>query len=222
MWIAMMVLGVAIGLWLLLGPRKIIGLWTGNRVPISRLEAFFVQLTGLVIIWILVFQMLQKLTQPGIRAVVDPLWALTAVAAVALLGYHLGKHSLSKGRSEIDSEIISEAARNIGETHEAEKVRYKLAWRRYRRLRLEFPLSIPGWFVFSFLLSGMFRLFGWDQKIAMVFILAYIPYVSVVAWQWSYWRCPRCGYAFKGKYDLFFPKNCHHCGLPLWAESSDE
>jgi len=55
----------------------------------------------------------------------------------------------------------------------------------------------------------------------MVFILAYIPYMSVVGWQWAYWQCPRCNKAFRGRYP-FYPKRCYYCGLPKWAESPDE
>jgi len=107
----------------------------------------------------------------------------------------------------------------LPESDDEARARYRTAWQKYRRLRLEFPLSIPGWLVFAMLLGGLFRLFGWNQKIAMVIILAYIPYMSVVAARWNYWQCPRCGQAFKWSGDLFFPKHCHHCNLPMWAES---
>lgn len=109
------------------------------------------------------------------------------------------------------------------ETRDETTARYRSAWRRYRRLRFEFPLLIPGWFVLSMLLGGLFRLLGWNQHVVMVLSLAYIlVYGSVVAIQWNYWKCPRCGKEFKADYDLFFPKNCCHCGLPMWAESPEE
>jgi hypothetical protein len=82
------------------------------------------------------------------------------------------------------------------ETPDETRTRYKTAWRKYWRLRLEFPLLIPGWFLFSMLLGGLFRFLGWNQRIAMIFILACIPYMSVVAAQWNFWKCPRCGNEF--------------------------
>ena len=106
------------------------------------------------------------------------------------------------------------------ETAEEARVRYKTAWRKYRRLRLEFPLSIPGWFVFSELLGAIFRLFDLNQHVAMVFILAYVPYMSFLGCQWMYWQCPRCGKSFKGR-SPFYPKCCYYCGLPKWAEPPD-
>ena len=142
------------------------------------------------------------------------------VSALIFLGYLVGLFASKRCRRT----RVDEAKRSflLPESEDEARARYRAAWRRYRRLRLEFPLLIPGWFVFGMLVSGLFRLFGWNQKIAMVFILAYIPYMSVVAGQWNYWQCPRCGNAFKWSGDLFFPKHCHYCDLPMWAESLDE
>jgi hypothetical protein len=137
---------------------------------------------------------------------------ILGVGAIVSLGYFL----------VIRMEKAESRRALLPESEEEARARYRAAWRRYRRLRLEFPLLIPGWFVFSMLLSGLFRLFGWNQKIAMVFILAYIPYMSVVVGQWNYWQCPRCGKAFKWSGALFFPKHCHYCDLPMWAESPNE
>jgi hypothetical protein len=134
------------------------------------------------------------------------------VGAMVSLGYYIVKR--------MDS---AESRRFLLPESEGEaRARYRAAWRRYRRLRLEFPLSIPGWFALSVLLNGIFRLFGWNQHVAMVFILAWIPYMSFVGCQWMYWQCPRCGKAFKGSSYFFFPKRCHHCNLPMWAESPEE
>ncbi len=110
----------------------------------------------------------------------------------------------------------------LPEPKEEARARYRAAWRRYRRLRLEIPLLIPGWFVFGMLISGLFRLFGWNQDVAMVFILACMPYMSFVGCQWMWWQCPRCGKAFKGSTHSSFPKHCSHCDLPMWAESPEE
>jgi len=151
---------------------------------------------------------------------IENIWTwrfILSVSAVVLLGYLVGLFASKLNlRPRVERRFL------VPESEEEARARYRAAWRRYRRLRLEFPLSIPGWLVFGMLLSGLFRLFAWNQKIAMALILAYIPYMSVVAGQWNYWRCPRCGNAFKWSGDLFFPKHCHYCNLPMWAESPDE
>ena len=140
-------------------------------------------------------------------------WILIlGLSAIAFFGYHFVKRA-----EEAESRRVL-----LPESKEEARVRYRAAWRRYRRLRIEFPLLIPGWFVFSLSLGGLFRLLGWNQDVVMVFSLAYIlVYGSVVAIQWNYWKCPRCGKEFKSGYDLFFPKSCHNCGLTMWAESPD-
>jgi hypothetical protein len=120
---------------------------------------------------------------------IENIWmAVLGVGALILLGYLVSFFS-----SKFDLRRRVERRFLLPESEEEGRVRYRTAWRKYRRLRLEFPLSIPGWLVFAVLLSSLFRLFGWNQKIAMVFILAYIPYMSVVAARWNYWQCPRCG-----------------------------
>ena len=141
---------------------------------------------------------------------------ILGVVALALLGYLVGFFS-----SKFDLRPRVQRRFLLPESEEEARVRYRTAWRKYRRLRLELPLSMPGWLVFAVSLSSVFRLFGWNQKIAMVFILAYIPYMSVVGARWNYWQCPRCGQAFKRGGDLFFPTHCHYCNLPMWAESPD-
>lgn len=119
----------------------------------------------------------------------ENIWiAILGGSALALLGYLVGLFS-----SKFDLRPRAGRRLLLPESEDESRARYRVAWQKYRRLRLEFPLSIPGWLVFAILLSGLFRLFGWNQKIAMVFILAYIPYMSVVAARWNYWQCPRCG-----------------------------
>jgi len=137
---------------------------------------------------------------------------ILGVGAMVSLGYYVVKRI----------EAAESRRFLLPESEEEARARYKAAWRRYRRLRVEFPLLIPGWFVFSMLLGGIFRLFGWNQNVAMVFVVACIPYMSFVGFQWTFWQCPRCGKAFKGISYLFFPKHCHNCNLPMWAESPDE
>jgi hypothetical protein len=150
--------------------------------------------------------------------VIENIWiVILGVGALALLGYLVAFLS-----SKFDLLPRVERRFLLPESEEESRARYRAAWRKYWRLRLELPLSIPGWFVFAILLSGLFRLFGWNQKIATIFILAYIPYTTLVYVRWNDWQCPRCGQAFKWGGDLFFPKHCHYCNLPMWAESPDE
>lgn len=149
---------------------------------------------------------------------IENIWiAILGVSALALFGYLVSFFS-----SKFDLRPRVERSFLLPELEDEARARYRAAWQKYRRLRLACHLSIPGWLVLAMLLSGVFRLFGWNQKIAMVSILAYIPYMSVVAAQWNYWRCPRCGQAFKWGGDLFFPKRCHYCNLSMWAESPGE
>jgi len=68
----------------------------------------------------------------------------------------------------------------------------------------------------------VFRFFGWNANFLMMLALAWIPFMSIFSWQWAFWKCPRCGKAFKWIGDLFFPKHCHYCNLSMWAESPDE
>jgi hypothetical protein len=94
------------------------------------------------------------------------------------------------------------------------------ARRQYAKLRIAFPILFFGWFPFGYVLGSVFRFFRWNMTVCVVIVLALLPLISIVGWQWSYWQCPRCGYAFKGKYP-FYPSRCSHCNLPKWAESPD-
>jgi hypothetical protein len=143
--------------------------------------------------------------------------AILVVSTLALVGYLVGLLS-----SKFDLRPRVKRRFLLPESEEEARTRYRAAWRKYRRLRLEFPLLVPGWLVFSILVGSLFRLFGWNQKVAMVFDLAYLLYMSVVFTRWNDWQCPRCGQAFKWAGDLFFPKHCHYCNLPKWAESPDQ
>jgi len=107
---------------------------------------------------------------------------IIGVSVLVFLGYLVGLFS-----SKFNLRPRAERRLLLPESEDEARARYRAAWRKYRRLRLEFSLTIPGWLVFAMLLSGLFRVFGWNQKIAMVFILAYIPYMSVVVARWNYW-----------------------------------
>lgn len=220
MWNALTILTGAIALWFLVHPRSVVDLWTAHRMPASKWDVLFARLGGGFFIWIEVSAFINRVSSKATHVTLAALWGAIGICGVVFLGYQLGTQTMSAR----DPGVLSEGpARSSFETETLDetRTRYRAAWRRYRRLRLEFPLLIPGWFAFGALLGGMFRLFGWNQNVAMVFILAYIPYMSIVGWQWAYWQCPRCGKSFKGRYP-FYPKNCYYCGLPKWAESPDE
>jgi hypothetical protein len=86
-------------------------------------------------------------------------------------------------------------------------------------LRIAFPLVFLGWLPFGYIVGAVFRFLNWNEFIAGIIILAWIPLILIVGWPWPFWKCPQCGSAFKGIYDPFFPKHCRHCGLPKWGES---
>lgn len=148
---------------------------------------------------------------------IENIWiAILVVIALALLGYLVGLLS-----SKFDLRPRVERRFLLPESEEEARARYRAAWRKYRRVRVAFPLTFVGWLPFGFALSAIFRLFGWDWHIASIIMLAWIPFISIFSWQWVFWQCPRCGKAFKWSGDLFFPKYCHYCKLPMWAESPD-
>lgn len=220
MWNGLTILAGAIALWFIVHPRSIVNLWTARRMPASKWDVFFARLGGGIFIWIEVSAFINRVSSRATHATLAAFWSVIGICGVVFLGYQLATQTMS-GRDQ--GVLFEEPTRSTSETATAEetRARYRASWRKYRRLRLEFPLSIPGWFVFSELLGGIFWFFRWNQKVAMVFILAYIPYMSVVGWQWAYWQCPRYRKSFKGKYP-FYPKHCYYCGLPKWAESPDE
>jgi hypothetical protein len=216
----MMILASAFALWLVVHPRSLVDLCTARRMPASEWDIFFARLAGGVLIWLTVFLVIHRMSSVAARFTLVALWEVIGICGVVFLGYELASRRMSRR----DQRVLSEEPAlptSETETPEETRARYRAAWRKYRRLRFEFPLLIPGWFAFGALLGGIFRLFRWNQHIAMVFIVAYVPFMSVVGWQWSFWQCPRCRKAFKGKYP-FYPKRCYYCGLPKWAESADE
>ncbi len=140
------------------------------------------------------------------------------VGAVVFLGYQLIRLFKSKPDRRMQ---VDEGRRRflLPESEEESRVRYRAAWQKYRRLRVLFPLAFLGWLPFGVAVFLVFGLFHWNPYIATIIVLAWIPFISIFGWQWAYWQCPRCGYAFKGIYDPFFPKRCYYCDLPMWAES---
>jgi len=108
----------------------------------------------------------------------------------------------------------------LPESEDEARARYRAAWQEYRRLRILFPLALFGWLPFGAAVFLVFGLFHWNPYIATIIVLAWVPSISIFGWQWTNWQCPRCGQAFKWSGDLFFPRHCHYCNLPMWAESS--
>jgi hypothetical protein len=67
-----------------------------------------------------------------------------AIDHEALLGYLVGLFSSKFNlRPRVEHRFL------LPESEEVARARYRAAWWKYLTLRLEFSLSIPGWFVFS-------------------------------------------------------------------------
>jgi rubrerythrin len=147
------------------------------------------------------------------------------VGALVFLGYHFVRLFGSKPdrRTQVD-----EAKRHflLPESEEEARARYRAAWQKYRRLRVLFPLAFLGWLPYAGVLGALFSFFHLTGKVWGAvwgaLVMAWIPSVGIFGWQWAFWQCPRCGYAFKGLDDPFFPKRCRRCELPMWAESPNE
>lgn len=205
-----------LGIWLLLYPSGPVKLWTAGRAAISDKDRFIGRLVGALIIWTQFLMWAGSTTNRGIRITLEAsLFVIFATAAVFLV-FRITAPRMGKGSAD---SVGMERWRVAEVEPDADtKARYKAAWERLRRLRFLFGLLFLGWLPFAYLLFLVFRLLHWNENIAMILVLMWIPFMPVVAWKWSYWKCPRCGYAFKGKYSLFFPRHCNHCGLPIWAD----
>jgi len=211
----------AMGVWLLARPSDLINFWTARRAPASDVDRFVARVLGVIILWTQIAAWAARAKRSNTEATLP--WLLIAVGLGALV--FLGYHSLRLLASRPDRRAeVEEAKRHRirSESDEDARARYRAAWQKYRKLRIAFPLLSLGWLPFGFLLFGASRFLQWNESVAMIIMLALIPFVPVLGWQWSFWQCPRCGFAFKGKYDPFFPKRCHYCELPMWAESPDE
>ena len=149
---------------------------------------------------------------------IENVWkAILGVSVLALLGYLVGVLS-----SKFDLRPRVERRYLLPESEDEATARYRAAWQKYRRLRILFPLALLGWLPFGVAVFLVFGLFHWNPYIATIIVLAWVPSISIFGWQWTNWQCPRCGQAFKWSGDHFFPKHCHYCNLPMWAESPDE
>jgi hypothetical protein len=84
------------------------------------------------------------------------------------------------------------------------KARYSAAWKRYRMLRVAFPLVFLGYLPFGYIGGAVFRFFGWNTDFLMMRMLAWVPLMSIFIWRWAFWQCPRRGYGFRGLTDPSF------------------
>lgn len=219
----------AFGLWLLLRPSDLVNLWSGRRVRASDFDRFIAQMVGVIMLSAQVTYWVGQAKNTNAGPIVRRFSIVFWVGAGIFLAYrvvHLFGPKPDR-RAQVD-----EAKRRylLPESEEEARARYKAAWQEYRKLRVLFPLAVFGWLPFVVVLSavlGLFlRFFHLSGNIWGVFwailALAWVPFISISSWRWAFWRCPRCRYAFKGIYDPFFPKRCHYCDLPMWAESPDQ
>lgn len=151
-------------------------------------------------------------------------YIVSAVGAVVFLGYHFVR--LFTTKPDRGTQVEGPERRYLlPETEEEARTRYRAAWQKYRRLRVLFPLAFLGWLPWGAVLGTVFNLFhlrGKFWEVAWtVLLLAWIPFIGLFGWEWALWKCPRCGFAFKGPVDSFFPNRCQYCDLPMWAESPD-
>ena len=147
--------------------------------------------------------------------------AILGVSALVFLGYLVGLFS-----SKFDLRPRVERRFLLPESEDEARARYRAAWQKYRKLRVLLPITILGWIPYGVVLIAVFEAFdllgnAW-AVIWAILALVWVSFISIVSWQWAFWKCPRCGQRFKWGGDLFFPKHCHYCNLPMWAESPDE
>lgn len=210
-----------LGVWLVARPSDLINLWTARRIPVSELNRFLLRLFGMFLLSMQVMHWELRAKSSNSGSMTRWFSIAFGVAAVAFLGYHFAGLFTSKldQRTQVDK---ANRRYLLPESEGEAKVRYRAAWQKYRRLRVAFPVAFLGWLPFGYLLGAAFRFLNWNGYVAGIMILAWIPLIPIFGWQWSFWQCPRCGYAFKGPHQPFFPKRCHHCQLPIWAESPDD
>jgi hypothetical protein len=216
-----------LGVWLFVQPSGLMGLYTAHRISASDVDRFLARMCGALMLSMSLVLWVNKARNAERGVIVHWPSIVLGVCAVVLLVYFVVGR-LAKGNRRTHAE---EARRRflLPESEEETRTRYRTEWQKYRRIRVFFAVAFFGWLPFVFVLGGafsvafrQFHLSGdiWGM-LWVILALAWIPFISIFSWQWAFWQCPRCGYAFKGIYDPFFPKRCHHCELPMWAESSD-
>src|SRR5262249_45168535 len=90
---------------------------------------------------------------------------------------------------------------------------YSTAWQGYR-LNRRWTLGLFASFPFA--MSTVIVLTDDSARSATILVVVFLTYgllISVLGLRWTYWPCPRCGRAFRGR-GITFPVQCRNCGLP--------
>lgn len=107
---------------------------------------------------------------------------------------------------------------------------YSQAWKEYKRLRKN--AVIPAILLALLGLSCVALTAELETRLTVqtLTVLFWIAVFTAIAlflicaytgWKLEYWACPRCGHCFRSLLVAWImPKNCTHCGLRRWSESS--
>lgn len=207
--------------WLLVRPPDVLGPLTAYGIRFGDWDRFFARLAGAILLGAQITRWDNQAKNTNAQPIMRWFSVVAAVCAVLFLGYHFVRLFTTEPGRETQVEG-PERRYLLPESEEEARVRYRAAWQKYRRLRVLFPLAFLGWLPFALLVMTVFGFLHWNPYIGMTLIFGWIPLISIFGWQWALWKCPRCGFAFKGPLDSFFPKRCQYCNLPMWAESPDE
>ena len=215
-WRAILLLLDILGLWLLLAPDGLIDLLSARRVKLPKWHLFLNRVVGAIALWTQVDRWEYQAKNGGNPTVLHGLSYVTICGTVGYLGYQFVRLFTSDTQVELRAGEIKRWELPQ-ETEEEARARYTDAWRRYRRLRVALPLTFLGGPPLVYALGAILRAFHWNENVASIIILAWVPLLPVLGWKWSFWQCPRCGQAFKSLYQPLFPKRCQNCELPMWA-----
>jgi hypothetical protein len=133
---------------------------------------------------------------------------ILGVSALVLLGYLVGPFG-----SKFDLRPAVERLL-VPESEEEARARYSGAWKRYRTLRIAFPLVVLGCRPVVYIGGAVLRFFGWNAN--------FLRMPAPVWMAMGVLEMPWLREAVQVDRDLFFPKHCHCCKLPMCAESPDE
>lgn len=212
------------GVWLLVRPPDLIGPWRVYGIPTGDWDRFFARLVGAILLGVQITRWDNQAKNTNAQPIMHLFSIVAAVCAVLFLGYHFVRLFTTEPGQARQVEG-PERRYLLPESEEEARVRYRAAWQKYRRLRVLFPAAFLAWLPFGVVVGTVFGLFHLSGTVWGIvwtpLVLAWIPFISIFGWQWAFWKCPRCGFAFKGPVDSFFPKRCQYCDLPMWAESAD-